>query len=538
MGTQECITSFDLPFYFRDACNNNSDDAVIHFTVEDDIIPEISNLPAGDLTHECDAIDVATMESFLTQNDPGSTWSADSVNFIAHMYQTIPELSQIVLSDNCTSDPSYAFSYVITQLNDCPNLMQVDITLIAIDDAGNESDPASITIIFQDTTPPVLTAPAAVSYQCVEDMPAAGMLPWTDTCTGSGEVQGTDMSDGGNCPEIITRTWSYSDGCNTTTVTQLITIHDTTAPTLVGVPADETVQCSSIPVAATVTATDNCIAPLSSITFTETSTIDVNPCDYTITRTWSVSDNCNTTTAIQILTVIDTEAPVFEYFENPVMVECLEDVLPILDLTAEDCGNTIDATGFGSNVGEVVSSCELSDAVGGFATWSLWLPVLFEDDSLVSSANFIWDANGGLFECYADGTARLTGTVVNDVNMAESFDLDFWFENQADWATWSANIPARSYKDDLDCAEPTGLFEAWDYYEMVGGISHAIGQGDLAGSTLSFYHDPASFYFGFQVGDGANNTVGYHKEHRNYLCNEVNISNSDKYKSNSAGNDS
>ena len=57
----------------------------------------------------------------------------------------------------------------------------------------------------------------------------------------------------------ITRVWTATDPCgNTASATQTITVVDTTAPELVGVPTDETVFCDAIPVAAQVTATDAC----------------------------------------------------------------------------------------------------------------------------------------------------------------------------------------------------------------------------------------------------------------------------------------
>ena len=64
---------------------------------------------------------------------------------------------------------------------------------------------------------------------------------------------------GVSCPYVITRTWDVTDDCgNTTTQTQTIDVIDTTNPVLVGVPADATVECDAVPVAAVVTATDNC----------------------------------------------------------------------------------------------------------------------------------------------------------------------------------------------------------------------------------------------------------------------------------------
>ena len=68
-------------------------------------------------------------------------------------------------------------------------------------------------------------------------------------------------------------------------------------------PANATVECDAIPAAPTVTATDNC-DPTLTVGFNEVNAV-VEGCG-TITRTWTVTDNCgNTTTASQTLTVQD-----------------------------------------------------------------------------------------------------------------------------------------------------------------------------------------------------------------------------------------
>jgi len=63
----------------------------------------------------------------------------------------------------------------------------------------------------------------------------------------------------GQCPQVITRTWSATDACdNHAGATQRIEVVDGTAPVLVGVPPDQTVTCNSIPAPPVVTAMDDC----------------------------------------------------------------------------------------------------------------------------------------------------------------------------------------------------------------------------------------------------------------------------------------
>ena len=75
----------------------------------------------------------------------------------------------------------------------------------------------------------------AASYQCVEDVPAPGDLTATDACQGDITVTGVDSdNNGAGCaddPLIITRTWTFDDGCgNQSSVSQTITVVDDTAP--------------------------------------------------------------------------------------------------------------------------------------------------------------------------------------------------------------------------------------------------------------------------------------------------------------------
>ncbi|MEL6637884.1 MAG: proprotein convertase P-domain-containing protein [Bacteroidota bacterium] len=101
---------------------------------------------------------------------------------------------------------------------------------------------------------------------------------------------------------------------NEGTCAATITVVDNIFPTLSGVPTDVTVSCEDIPMAPVVTASDNCSATLNVVTSEmDTQTGNPNTCgnyNYTITRGWRATDDAgNVTSATQIITVEDTEAP-------------------------------------------------------------------------------------------------------------------------------------------------------------------------------------------------------------------------------------
>ena len=91
---------------------------------------------------------------------------------------------------------------------------------------------------------------------------------------------------------------------NTTTCTQIITVHDTTAPVFTAPLPDAVVNadCNTIPDAATLTATDNCGSAV--VTYTETHVDGECSSKYSLVRNWIATDNCgNQSTFIQTVNV-------------------------------------------------------------------------------------------------------------------------------------------------------------------------------------------------------------------------------------------
>ncbi len=152
----------------------------------------------------------------------------------------------------------------------------------------------------------------------------------------------------------ITRTWTAADPCgNTAQCVQVITVEDTTPPTII-CPANTTIECDedTDPTnTGTAVAVDDCAAAAEIvITFVDASTQETTGCgqyQYQITRTWTATDPCgNTTNCVQVIEVEDTTAP---------EIVCPADVtLACTDST--DPGDTGTATGSDncSAVAEVV----------------------------------------------------------------------------------------------------------------------------------------------------------------------------------------
>ena len=104
------------------------------------------------------------------------------------------------------------------------------------------------------------------------------------------------------------------------------------------------------------------------------------------------------------------------------------------------------------------------------------------------------------FTEYPNGTATLSGTMVNTLNAQDTWDFEVNLINKRDWAAWSAL--GRSYK--LEGTQSTDNHTDWNYYEIDNSNSSFTGTGANVGTSVSIFHDPADYNYGVQVGVGAN----------------------------------
>lgn len=211
----------------------------------------------------------------------------------------------------------------------------------ATDAVGNSASCSQVITVFDGTAPVFTSVPANVTVQC-NSVPAVGTATATDNCSGGVTVvyNGQTREDG-NCDDayILTRQWTASDVCgNTRTATQRINVIDNQRPTFTSAPANITVQCDAIPMPATPTATDNCDADVLITYNGETKTNGSCLNNYTLTRRWTASDNCNNTRSVsQRITVVDNGKPTFTSFPADLTIACDDPMPPVAPLpTASD----------------------------------------------------------------------------------------------------------------------------------------------------------------------------------------------------------
>ncbi|MEO0727622.1 MAG: hypothetical protein AAFZ63_23975 [Bacteroidota bacterium] len=226
------------------------------------------------------------------------------------------------LSDNCTelAELEYTLneSYVESFTAGC------SITLISElrfrDKCGNISPDLLIlrsTIEESNPTPPTVGCPADRTITCLDSTaPSAnGMATGDDDCGDEVDISFMDNSVAGcGNTEVITRTWTVTNGCGlTTSCEQIITVESVT-PTI-ACPADLTIDCgaSSDPSNTGMAAGQDLCGGTVDITSTDVFVAGCSAATGIITRTWTVTNECGLSTSCdQVITIVDNTAPVFD----------------------------------------------------------------------------------------------------------------------------------------------------------------------------------------------------------------------------------
>ncbi|MCC6726955.1 MAG: gliding motility-associated C-terminal domain-containing protein, partial [Saprospiraceae bacterium] len=273
----------------------------------------------------------------------------------------IPVAATLTATDNCDTSLTVVFTQTQTaDANGC--ISQIVRTWTVQDDCGN-SDIATQTINVTDATPPTLAGvPADQTLSCGAALPAAPIVTATDLCDADVPVSMNQVTTGNpalGCYSIA-RTWTATDDCgNTATATQTITLLDNTPPSLVGVPADQNYDCSTVvPSAAAVTATDFCdlVVP---VIFSENITGNPTTGCFSITRTWSATDDCgNIVTDSQVINIYDNTPPLLNGVPGNLTIDCTTPVPAAAAVTASDlCDAVLPVTLTEATIGTPGAAC-------------------------------------------------------------------------------------------------------------------------------------------------------------------------------------
>ncbi len=286
----------------------------------------------------------------------------------------VPMPITVFAVDNCYGVGPVTFAETDTLINGFETIIR---TWSVSDLCGNTQDSSQVITLTQQMAPFILNVPAdTLVYRPIDVPSPSAQVIAVDSCDMDPMLVVEDSITGNDCCYVINRTWTATnDAGMSSTATQIITVLDTLAPVLSGIPDDITVECEYVElVVPPVTAFDSCtVNPLLELTL---DTI-FNACGIEITRTWTATDDCgNSISESQIITVQDTVAPVItgvpdditvecEYIElvvSPVMVYDSCTINPLLELTldttfftcgieilrtwtaTDDCGNSTSAS--------------------------------------------------------------------------------------------------------------------------------------------------------------------------------------------------
>ncbi len=260
-------------------------------------------------------------------------------------------------TDNCSSGGNLSSSQGPIQTNGCAQSRVYTFTVVDI--CGNPDVETTTVTRYYDIKKPVFTpgsVPPNVTVQCdvVPAPPPATPPMATDNCDLSVTVTMTETRVNGYCADtyILTRKWTAMDDCgNTKTATQKITVRDTQKPVFTFIPPNQTLECAdfclpAIPVETPV-AIDNCDADVTILYLGEMCTYFNCPGNRELMRTWKATDNCgNSTIAVQLITIQDTQKPNFTFVPLPVTIECsdLFPVSPGAPTATDDCDPQVQIT--------------------------------------------------------------------------------------------------------------------------------------------------------------------------------------------------
>ncbi len=292
-----CGNVVTVTFSAVDQCSN-SNLATSTITVIDNITPTITVSPQN-MTVECDgAGNVAAYNAWLASN--GGAVATDDCGTVSWTYTVTP------MSDLCGMTGVATATFTAS---DCKNTVSAAATFTIID-----TQPPLVTGTLTPSTIEGCSAtavPAAVNS--VAALEALG-ITINDACSADAQLTVTSAdASAGTCPVVITRTYTISDACgNSATVTQTISIDDTTPPAITCPgPYYQNANpntCIAFPVNfGTATVTDNCG------TYTVTSDAPAQFPVGVTTITWTATDACgNISTCEQYVTIYDIQPPVID----------------------------------------------------------------------------------------------------------------------------------------------------------------------------------------------------------------------------------
>jgi hypothetical protein len=386
---------------------------------------------------------------------------------------------------------------------------------VAVDACGNASDTLRYIVnTFDNQAPEFVEVPEDQILSCNDELPTIVALA-TDFCSDF-EVTFVQDTIAGTCPSNyqIVRTFTAIDACGNVSesVSVTYTIADDVAPQFETELSDISIECFGEIVPVEVEVSDNCS------TFevnSEVNEIDTDVCGYgTFEVVYTATDACgNTNVESYIVTISDTQDPILSGVPANVVLACDAEIpAPAVVTAMDNCNGIVEVDYTQTYVGDMpaegsISDCRLLTPAlpdGNPCNYTYdWAMALFG----MPTAHRYYQVQEGNIVRYPNGTAHVTARLVNAANSNSGFNLDVWFGNEMDWSEWSSQSFPTSFK--ADCGGEDANYQDWLYFILQAGEGAELtGFGAYDGSSINLVHAPSNNYFGFQLGDGANNYNG------------------------------
>ncbi len=420
---------------------------------------------------------------------------------------TVPQIDN-GSSDNCDLTLS------LDQLTfDCSDLGANTVTLTGTDASGNTASATAVVTVVDNTAPVITTQNISISLDANGNavITESQVATATDNCGSTSiTISQTDFDCSHIGNNTITVTATDANG-NQSTASVTVTIADTTAPTVitqnVSVNLDGTGNASITVAQVDNGSSDNCNLTL---TLDQLDFDCTHVGDNTVTLTGTDTSG-NTASATAIVTVIDNNA---------------------VTITPSDITVSLDANGMASiDAGDLLNNVTTECTVAKYGNNNSHAVWLSKYTSSNQNTSFHFDSNGGTLTQNPDGTATVTGTIVNKNDANDSWTVQLYLSDKKDWNDWSAL--GRSWKGNANNVGTNYL--NWDYYVMDTSPSKPstlTGLGSNTGKLKTLSHRPANLNYGFQVGQAANDKdtdlgmsgwFTYQNDQGNYVYGDFNL---------------
>ena len=456
----------------------------------------------------------------------------------------IPAVAVLTAMDSCSGAGdgeavAVVFSADTVDGDDCASDFTIIRTWTAEDFSGNAIVHVQTIEVVDDVAPQILSGPADAVVSC-DDVPVpAGVesLSVTDNCDGDVQLEylGETTEAGGCSAEmLLTRTWLALDCAgNSSEWSQLLTVVDVVAPELAlnfaglgaGAAVDTSVVCAADVPELVASAEDACDGE--PVVTAWTDTLSADGCgNSVVAHYFMATDGCgNSTTQAITISVLDTIAPQWtatcDLADGDEANFCSADfngevpAFPGLCAVeaADACGGEVElawtATPEGANVpnDSVLQYCATTtpEAFAGGMTCTGYDPHAMRMFNFPGAELYL-SVGDGVISQMSDGAWTISQTVADIGNLEAGFDIEVRLVNGMDWDTWSDQPFDTDYKQ--DCEDLPDNHQAWMYWTLESGT--LTGWGDYAGSEMTMSHQPANLFYGFQVGEAANNMNDAH----------------------------